>query len=347
MLLMFLACVHSPEARKPSVVQPRVPSLQSAVYVHHDAFPTDALVAKVWGQKLDESLSGAAGALAMRLIEDRPLDRADLRWRAVLAGYPWPVAEARTQRVAVDEVPQDLLVAAQAATGRDLGLVRARGHAGDQWVLLIGARRGELPAFAREAHVGSRLILPGYGLLAVPPDGVRREARDALALDQAGEWLIGLYDEQGEVTTFPLYVDRATPQGPPFGGAASGESAGDLDEELLVRLDTLDQWYRRDAAERDSLLDGVARARLRSFVAGQVLADDKAQLAAAGFFEGTTGACRAATVADCLDVMWWSVSGHAALGSSWGSIGMAVTPVSGGVAIVVATADREDNALPL
>lgn len=346
MLLLLLGCAKPTEATRPPVVRPRVPSLQAPIYVHVNSPPPDAFVAKVWGGKLDEALSGAAAALGMKLNEGKALDPADLRWRAVLAGYPWPIREARTQRVGEDEVPQDLLAAAQAHPGEDLGLVRTRGNEGDQWVLLVGGRRGDLPAFPREPDVGQTLAFPGATVTAVTPTGEARTSRESLKVDAPGEWLVTLADAQGPLTAFPLYVGRPTPQGPPFAGAASAEDAGDYDEELLLRLDTLDAWYHRDAAERDPALDAVARARLRTFAAGQPLPDAQKQLAAAGFFDGTAGACRAATVADCLDAMWWSADGHAALGTPWKTLGFAVAPVQGGVVAVVAAADHNLAPLP-
>ena len=339
MLLMVLACAHVPEVAAPPSAPPRVPSLYSEMYVHHEAVPTDALVAKVWGSKLVEALSGAAGALAIRLAEDRPVGTTELRWRAVLAGYPWRIVELRTQRVAIDEVPEDLLAAARAVSGRDLGLVRARGRGGDQWVLLTGERTGDLPAFSRESSKGQRVAFPGYGWVAVPPSGEVRTGRDELVLDESGEWLVALTGATGEATAFPLYVDRSTPQAPPFTGA---EAVEELEVEVLTRLEGLDGWYRRSASERDTLLDGVARARLRAYAAGEVLPPGEEQLAAAGFRDGSAGACTAATVVECLDAMWWSTSGHAALATNWGSFGLAFQGGEGAVTLVVTGADRRD-----
>lgn len=340
MLLIILACAHPTDVTAPPASPPRVPSLQSVVYVHHESVPTDALVARVWGSTLDEALSGAAGSLAMRLAEDRAVASTDLRWRAVLAGYPWRIVELRTQRVAIDEVPEDLLAQARAARGRDLGLVRARGRGGDQWVLLQGERTGDLPAFSRETTRGQRIAFPAFGWVAVPPSGVVRTGRDELEVDESGEWLVALIGPKGEATAFPLYVDRATPQAPPFAG---GEAVGDAEEEILIRLEALDRWYRRSASDRDTLLDGVARARLRTYAAGEVLPPAEEHLAAAGFRDGTAAACKAATVVDCLDAMWWSTSGHAALATSWASVGMAVQSGEGSVSLVITAADRRDE----
>jgi hypothetical protein len=337
MWLVLVACVHPTDPAAPPP-QPRVPTPQSAMYVHVARRPTDSVVARAWPGQVDESLSGAAGAVAFRLLRSGTTDAADVRWRAVLAGYPWPVERAEVALVGADELPAELLATAAGFADRDVGLVRARESAGDQWVLLVGARRGELPAFPREPAPGTRLLFPGYDVVATAPAGDLRREREALFVDTPGEWLVTLADAAGEVTTFPLYVGRATPQAPPFGGPSAAEDAGDLAEELLNRLDDLDRWYQRDAADRDPALDAVARARLREFVARRPLPPAPGQLAAAGYFGATAGECQAPTVAACLDAMWWSQSGHAALAAEWATVGMATVPTSTGVALSITVA---------
>lgn len=343
MLWLLLACAKPAAVTNVADSHPRVPAPQSPTYAHTVVHPADTLVAKAWPDGLDESLCGAAAALGMQLQSGKALDPAELRWRAVLAGYPWPVREMHTQHMAEDQVPQELLATAQAHVGEDVGLVRTRDRGGDQWVFLLGARRGTLPAFPREPRLSDVLTFPGAEVTAVTPSGETRVYQERLQVDLAGEWLIDLRDAQGEITTFPLYVGRLTPQAPPFAGAASAEAAGDLDEELLLRLDTLDAWYKREPAERDPALDAVARARLRAFVAGQPLPDAGKQLAAAGYFDATAGVCRARSIADCLDVMWWSTNGHAALATRWRTMGMAAVPTADGVAVVVAGADHDTS----
>lgn len=337
MLWLLFACAHTGPGK--AAPQPRVPSLRSADYVHVESRPSDPVVAKAWKHPIDESLAGAAGAVAIDLGSDGVLGPGELKWRATLAGYPWPIVEARVARVPLDEVAADLLVTAEGYAGKDVGLVRARGQAFDQWVLLVGGRRGTLPSIPREPRVGYALQVPGLTLRAVGPDGARVDGSDALPLPVAGEWLVEVADGAGVVATFPLYVGGTTPAAPPFGAMLGAEEAGDLNEELLLQLDTLDGWYGRAAAERDPALDAVARARLRTFLAGKPLPAAQGQLAAAGYFGGTSGECRGPSVAECLDAMWWSIEGHAALGGEWGTVGMAVAPTKEGVAVVVAVAD--------
>ncbi|MSQ01080.1 MAG: hypothetical protein EXR71_04180 [Myxococcales bacterium] len=338
--LFLLACVTTGSSSGTRPPQPRVPSLQSPNYVHVESRVRDVVVARAWPHLVDESLAGAAGAVAIDLSERRIVDAQALRWRAILAGYPWAIGEARFATAAFDEAPADLVASAAARLGHDIGLVRARGRDGDHWVLLVGERRGTLPSIPREPALGQELSFPDLTVKAVAPDGAPVTAAGALVVDQRGEWLVQLRDDIGLVATFPLYVAGRTPQTPPFYGALGAEEAGDLDEELLLRMDGLDRWYQRAAAERDPALDAVARGRLRAFLSGQTLPPAETQLAAAGFFGGASGECRARTVVDCLDGIWWSLSGHDALAGNWGTIGLAVQTTSGGVAVAVAVADR-------
>ncbi len=337
-LVLACATTGGPGAKRPP--QPRVPSLHSPNYVHVESLPRDGVVARSWNHPVDESLAGAAGAVAIALSERRVVDAQALRWRAILAGYPWPIREARFATAPFDEAPAELVATATANLGQDIGLVRARGREVDHWVLLVGARLGTLPSTPREPVLGQILPFPDLHVFAVAPNGAPVSAPGELIVDQPGEWLVQLRDNAGPVATFPMYVGERTRQTPPFSGVLGAEEAGDLDEELLLRMDALDRWYDRPAADRDPALDAAARGRLRGFLSGQPLPAAETQLAAAGFFGGTSGECRARTVVDCLDGIWWSLSGHDALAGSWGSIGLAVQTTTDGVAVAVAVADR-------
>lgn len=340
LLLAFLACPKGPAALEPGA-PPRLPHPVSPTYVHVAEPARDPLVAQAFPGMVDESLSGAASGLALALLASPQLDPGELRWKAVLAGYPWPVVSASTARTAVDAVPAELVASATAAAAtHDVGLVRARGTEGELWVLVLGRRRGEIPPTPREVSPGTSLSFPGHAVRAATPLGDVVAVNGELRVDLAGEWLVELSDAQGIVATFPVYVGVRTPAAPPFSGAASAETAGDLDEELLLRLDALDAWYKRPAAERDPMLDGVARARLRDFAANKALADAPQQLAAGGFAGGDAGTCRGSTVAACLDAMWWSVDERAALTAPFATIGMAAMNTGGAVQVVVAGADR-------
>jgi len=340
LLALLLACPRDGARLEPGA-PPRVPSPVAPLYAHAAERARDPLVRGAFAGEVDESLSGAATGLALALLASPRLDPGELRWKAVLAGYPWPVRGAASARTAVDGVPAELLTQALgAAATRDVGLVRARGNEGDIWVLVEGERRGTIPATPREPPPGTDLPFPGYSVRASTPAGDLVESRDGLRVEQAGEWLVELSDAQGVVATFPLYVGTRTPAASPFAGAASAENAGDIDEDLLVRLDALDAWYKRPAAERDPMLDAVARARLRDFVANKPLSPSPVQLAAGGFADADAGACRGSSVAACLDAMWWSVADRGPLSGPYQTIGMAALNSGGVVHVVVAGADR-------
>lgn len=337
MWLFIVGCAKLPEQDPAEAARPRVPSPTSAMYVHVARPPSDGLVARAWGAPIDESLSGAAGAAAFRVLRSGGTNAAEVRWMAVLAGYPWPIERAELERTAPDTLAESLLTVARSHADLDLGLVRAREASVDQWVLLVGARRGELPAFPREPDTGTTLSFPGLSVQATSPSGRALRGVDALTVDEPGEWLVSLTDAAGEVARFPLYADGETPRTAPVSASAS-EPGADPEDALLAHLDALDRWYGRGPPEHDRALDAVARARLRDLLADRPVPAAEPQLAAAGYFSGTAGECRGATVADCLDAMWWSHSGHAALARPWATVGYAIAPDGAGLAISLTVA---------
>lgn len=336
MWFLLLACVRPSLPPVTPGAPPRIPSPLSAMYISISEIPRDPIVARAWPHEVDEGLSGAAAAIGMTVGAAGSLATGDLRWRAILAGYMWPIRVASVATVPTEEVPPDMVALADQhdATG-DIGLVRTRDGEMDTWVLLVGESGGQLPGFAREISPGSGLSFPGFEVRVSEPDGDLLAEAGGAKFVQAGEYLVELSKAGVKAGSFPIYAGSRTPQAAPFAGAASAENGGDLDEEVLVRMDALDIWYKRPAAERDPMLDTIARARLRSWVSGQKLAVVGEHLAGAGYLDGFGGVCRAATVADCLDAMWWSVDDRAALSAPMASVGWAAQATTSGVAVVV------------
>lgn len=337
MWLLFLACVRPGLVPLDPGAPPRLPSPQSEVYVSVRALSPDPVVVRAFSEPLDEALSGAAAAIALAMAAHSTLPQGELRWRAILSGYPWPLVTATVATVPTEQVPAELVTAAKGFSATsDVGLVRSRDGELDRWVLLVGQPTGRFPSFARELAPGARVGLAGFSFRLSQPDGSVVTGEGTVQFSAVGEYLLELSQAGSVATAVPVYVGQKTPQGAPFAGAASAENAGDLDEEVLVRLDALDLWYKRKPAERDPMLDTIARSRLRQWLAGQPLAPAAQHLAAAGYLDGVGGACRAATVADCLDAMWWSVDDRAPLSAPVELLGWAAMPAAGGVAVVVA-----------
>lgn len=336
MWFFLLACARPPLAPVTPGAPPRIPSPQSAMYVAISETPRDPIVARAWPHEVDEGLSGAAAAIGMTVSVAGSLPTGELRWRAILAGYIWPIRLASVASVPTEQLPPDMVaLAEQHDTTGDIGLVRTRDGEMDTWVLLVGEPGGQLPGFAREISPGATLTFPGFETRVSEPDGDLRAGGTAVKFEQAGEYLIELSKGGIKAGSFPVHAGLRTPLAAPFAGAATAENAGDLDEEVLVRMDALDVWYKRPAAERDPMLDTVARSRLRAWVSGQTMVPATEHLAGAGYLDGFGGVCRAATVADCLDAMWWSVDDRAALSAPMAAVGWAAQPAAGGVAVVV------------
>ena len=336
MLLLCLACAR-PNLPPPTPgAPPRIPSPQSSLYVAVSEVPRDPLVANAWPHQVDEGLSGAAAAIGMTVSAAGGLPAGELRWRAILAGYPWPIRLASVASVETEQLPVQLLALAEQhqPTG-DVGLVRTRDGEMDRWVLLVGEPGGQLAGFAREVAPGASLSFGGYQVRTSEPDGDLVMSSGAAAFTGVGEYLVELSLNGKKAGSFPIYAGAPTPQAAPFTGTATAENAGDLDEEVLVRMDALDTWYKRRPAERDPMLDTIARSRLREWAAARTLSSATLHLAGAGYLDGFGGFCRGATVADCLDAMWWSVDDRAALAAPMSSVGWAAQPAAGGVAVVV------------
>lgn len=324
---LLLACVAT--SRPPRVdpeVLPTLPSPRGDVYGHGAATPKDPLVARVAeGVTWDEALSGAAAGVALALLSGQPADAATVRWKAVLAGYPYPVV-AKTVAVSDHgEVPGALVAEArrQAGEGIDLGIVRARGREQDVWVMLVGERRAELPPVPREVAVGDAIAL-GAGAewtVADPFGAVRRVAGDLVA-DAEGEWLLRATVGGDVVATFPVYAGTRTPEAPPLAVTASGATP-----EALARatVDAVRDAYGLAPYAADAALDSVARSRMRTLREGGEPPAAEGQLRAAGFVDGAVAGawCRAATVNACLDQLWWSVERRGVLVGDYGSVGVA------------------------
>lgn len=338
MLLLLAACAKPappPEAVDPG--NPRLPAPRATVYAHVAAAPTDPLVASaLGGAGWDEALAGTAAGVALDLLADKPVDAYALRWRAVLAAYPYPVIERAVARTPAGEVPAELSAhaRARAAEGHDVGLVRARDDEGDLWVLLVGDRRGDIGRVPRELGVGESISVAGARFVIADPDGDVRPIDARLTFDVAGEWLLQARDDRGVVATVPLYVGVPTPEEPPILDDARGDA---LDAQVRDLLGALWRWYGEEPATMGTNLDVVARARLKALQAGEPLPPVESQTRAAGYgaLPAAAAECQAASVAACLDGMWWSPERRGVLVGGYEELGIAVTTGAEGVVIAL------------
>lgn len=331
-------CVHPapPVAVVDPGAAPHLPAPVADLYVHHVGTPVDPLVKQLIGARpWEEVLSGAATALALKIAARESTDLLAARWAAVRAGYPYPVERMEIVHTAHDELPQ-LVVP---ATG-DIGLVRARGPDDDIWVLLHGRSGAALPPIPREAQVGDAVRLGLHQWRAGSPDGSVFDVGETLVFNRAGEWLLQARGADGVIANLPVYVGQPMPEVSPLLSVLTGK---DPEEATFNAVAGVWKWYGREAPQRDSGVDSVARVRLREAHAanagGAAAAPAAALLRRAGFVEGGDGSeCQAATLLDCLEQMWWSPDQRAVFASDYRSVGVAMATEAGGVHVVVMAA---------
>ncbi|HND32609.1 MAG TPA: hypothetical protein PLA94_21585 [Myxococcota bacterium] len=326
LLLQLSACtpVHR-DPYAPDVV-PRMPSPLGQIYTRAAQEPGDPVVKKALRElPWDEVLSGVASGLALDLLQGDEPGAFQIRWRGVLAAWPYPVLGMRTEQTEYDAIPVRLIEEAkrQASLGMDLGLVRGRSGEGDLWVLVWSRRTAELGPIPREPSVGQRVELVGADFTVVDPLGVRKNLGEgAWVPSEPGEWLLEARTPGGQqITRIPIFVGEATPLLPPIQKQATGEP----ENAAWALFSTIRTWYQLPLPERDPGLDAVARVRLRSLVAGEKPPPAEGMLRSAGYVDVPVGSaeCTATTVADCLDQLWWSTEFRAFYQGDWTAVGLA------------------------
>jgi hypothetical protein len=337
LLLLLSACAHvAPHFDVDAL--PVLPSPRGDLYARVPGTPRDPLVASVaGGLPWDEALSGVAASVALAEVAGQPVDLCQLRWMAVLAGYPYPLVARSSAAVPLGQVPQALVAEAQAQRGKqvDVGLVRARGGETDHWVLLVGEHHAEIPPVARDVSVGDTVPLGGaVDWVVSDPLGDHRSVEGELHPDLAGEWMLSARVDGTPVATFPLYVGVSPPEVPPMRCDAHD---GGLVDRAGATVAAVRAAYGYTPMEHDSGLDSVARARLRDFAAGHPLPDAAVQLRSAGYLGvPVAGAeCKASTVEACLEKVWWSPEGRGALVGDLDAYGVAVQDTGAGVLLVL------------
>ncbi len=347
MLLFLIACLHqtpSTRAIDPDIA-PILPSPEGQLYASGKGTPRDvAVAAAAVGLPWDESLSGAAGAMAM--ASDRPPEVGSARWAAYRAGYPYPIRTLAFAAVEPGASPTALLDAlkAQLKPGDQLGLARARVGEEDRWVALLAHPARTVEPFPRQISGGGSLSLSGAGLTRyrlVSPTGKLLEGAlpASPALDEAGEWWVELFSEDGRaVVSVPVSCGIPAAPAPPV-DLPGRPSAGpdDATAELLRGLAQVRTIFDLSVMVPDDTLELVARQPLQDLLAGTW---DSAAVAErvrkSGFADGAALSCRATTVPLCVDEWLRTGDGRQALlNPRWRSVGSDVRVDVAGVAIVL------------
>jgi hypothetical protein len=330
LLLAFGACAHA----RPKKVEvdpasaPILPAPEARDYATGDSSPRDPLVrALVQGAELpwDEALSGAATTLALDPARDIELGLA--RQAAVRAGYPYPVVRVLAGELAAGEPPVELETAIPQLLqkGDQVGVVRARMSNGDRWVVLVGRPRMRLEPFPREIGEGGTLRVrgdrPGTFTLVSPTGRIERGALPLQQrLDEVGEWWVelrGAGPDRPLVSAIPVYVGIPTPPAAVIelpGEAARGP--GEAVEIASELLDDLRGTFGLPKLQPDRILERLADLPLEQAVRGEWSREvGEERMRGAGFTGGPLAqlACSAPTVAACLDQLFTTTEGRAAL----------------------------------
>ncbi len=336
LLLTLLACPPKDAASLGPAV-PVLPAMEAPLYTWSRGAPPDAAVARV-AQDLpwDEALSGAAAFLALAATQGDPVDRAQARWAAYRAGWPYPLDEVVVQTVANGDVPER----PPGLTGGAVGVARARGARGDAWVWLTSTPPVALEPFRRELPLGHLLELATQDqsplvVRTAAPDGAL--AGDKVTLDQGGEWLVEL-TAADQTWIVPVYVDGPTPADAPYPHVmAPPQGTHEAQAQALEVLDELRATFDAPSLERDPLLDKAAGRALTARVNGQPLppaADRLGKLGLTGHLYELS--CTAPTVPECLDRLYWSIDHRGQLVDpvlAWAGVAASLGPA--GVTLVV------------
>lgn len=278
-LILLLGCARPQSAGPggPLLPAPRLPAPEAQVYAAVPGPPRDPVVAAAVGDMAwEESLSGAAGALAIEVLNGQGTDLWTARWAAYRAGYPWPLRYLTSQVCEIGCGGEQVMerIRSQIRPGEVVGLARARGTRGDAWVALLSRPFPDLGAIPRWSKVGAVLPVrarttppPGWTVTFVSPSGrLTRQAwsRDtALPLDEDGEWWIELARQDGDRFGFPVYAGMKPIAGPPLTDEELAQVlAGSPEDVAWGCLGEVRRQFGWPPPRSDLLLESAARSRV-------------------------------------------------------------------------------------
>jgi len=346
---LLLACV--PKAASPDAV-PVLPATTAPLYTRAPGTPPDAVVASVAeGLPWDETLSGAAAALALGHSRKPMLEGHEVQWAAYRSGWPHLLVSFGIELVGIDETPSRLLSGLRVPERGAVGLARARGQKGDTWVLLVGEVLLDLPAFARSHEINGQLELnPGSDdrweqvqVRAATPSGEIRVG-NLLTLDEPGEWVVEVRGLRGErsvdLVRAPLYVGIEEPQDAPIviSRPASLDNPDALHALAVDGMDELRDLVNAPTLVIEPMLETSARKALSEWQSGEPISNPVARMAGLGYADSPVAElrCHAVSVNACLDDLYWAVDTRTdLLSADFTNAGVAVGFREGNVMLVV------------
>lgn len=303
LLFTLIACPKPVDIEGPPVPVglPVVPAPVAPVYTRAPGIPSDELVRWAVGD-YDETLAGAAAALAFIHDEHDAIDEAAIRWALFRAGWPYGFQKVDLVTVPADTTPDGLVTTARALPeGTPVGLARVRDDDGDTWVLIVGDVAADLPPFDREAEVGEALDL-GVTQRALAPGGELVEG--AFVYGEPGEWVVEASGDDWLVSV-PVYVGEITPEDGPFIAVDTlRPSVEQAEVGAEGKVNVLRDLLGADDLDVDPVLSSLART-----------AADADAFEPSTVYGGSAVAisCTGQTVQGCLDRTFWSIDSRALL----------------------------------
>lgn len=339
------ACTKAPTLLSPVdwAATPRLPSPSAGTYAMVDMTPPDPGVRQVMGGRdWDASLGGAAAGIALDLVHRRgELTPPEIREAAWRAGWPYPVRSVHTTGTTIGDAAPAKVKQQLAAVPSEahVGLVRARGSEQDLWVMLTSVPRVDVGVYPRQIARGSRITLPqleGTRFAVADPQGQLYKGHldvgwstEALA---EGEWLIELYDREGVIARFPMYVGMVPPQTSLLSAGSVPETEQDARAKVVTVLADVRDAYGLREPQLDTLLqNAVTWAQLNP----RVPVSDVAARVGVDPTDLWRFDCTQATVEDCLDPLVWDPRARPQLLASSLLLGVAADFAPNGVHVTV------------
>ncbi len=348
--VLLVACLPK-NGSAPGETAPILPATTAPLYTSAPATPPDPFVAELIGDiPWDETLSGAAAALALGNSNTGWLDGHEVQWAAYRAGWPHPILSYAMQRTERGETPSDLVSSLAIPPGATLGLARARASSTDTWVLIVGKPLIDVAPFAREYQPGDSLkltITDGGGwadfeFLASSPSG-QLHIGNPIQFEENGEWVVEIQGLRGEgrsdLLRAPIYVGVPVPVTPPI--EERRPITHDEAEILELALDGIKEIRDIVGVSRvhpEPMLQASARKALAEWMSGQAISDPQARMASLGYPNAAVAEvrCHAVSVNACLDDLYWSVDTRPQfLDNQYSNVGVAAGLLRGNVVLVV------------
>ncbi len=350
-MLSFLLLACLPKTDPPQAV-PVLPATSAPLYTRAPgASPDPAVAALAADLPWDETLSGAAGALALAHARHPLLEGHEVQWAAYRAGWPHPLLSFGIEQVAEGETPTRLLTGLKLSKTGHLGLARARNGGIDTWVLLVGEVLLDLSPFARQHEVGDSLQIQWPADVAWSHVRVRAAAPSGqvllgptLSLSEPGEWVVEVQQVVGDravdLARAPIYVGVTEPADAPI-ELSRPLSTGDAKEIKRLATDGLDalrHLVEAPSLDPEPMLETSARKALSEWMSGEGISDPVARMAGLGYGDSPVAElrCHAVSINACLDDLYWSVDHRIhLLDPSFENVGVAGGTREGNVMLVV------------